>query len=207
MGRTYYYARVSSADQHLDRQIAAFKKDGANDNEIFTEKQSGASFDRPTYQLLRRVMSPGDTLVVMSLDRLGRTKSGIKNELEYYRTNHIRVKILDLPTTCITAPAGQESMVELINDIIIEVLAYMAENERKTIRERQAQGIEIAKSRGAYTGRKPIKIDEKLFENLNEKYKNNEINATQFAAQLGVSRNTFYRIVRRKQSADDTNAQ
>ena len=98
--RTYYYASVSSASQSLARQIEAFHNDGADDHDIITEKKSGKDMDRPEYQVMKQhMLRPGDTLVVMSLDRLGRNKQAIKDELGYYRKNNIRVRILDIPTS------------------------------------------------------------------------------------------------------------
>ena len=120
--RTYYYARVSSKSQNLARQIEAFKKDGANDHDIITEQQSGKNMDRPEYQAMKtHMLRPGDTLVVMSLDRLGRNKEAIKEELRYYKEHHIRVRILDLPTTNINVPQNQEWVIDVVNNILIEV--------------------------------------------------------------------------------------
>lgn len=131
--RTYYYARVSSKSQNLARQIEAFKKDGANDHDIITEQQSGKNMDRPEYQAMKtHMLRPGDTLVVMSLDRLGRNKEAIKEELRYYKEHHIRVRILDLPTTNINVPQNQEWVIDVVNNILIEVLSAMAEQERLT---------------------------------------------------------------------------
>ena len=98
--RTYYYARVSSKEQNLDRQIAAFKALGADDRDIITDKESGKDLDRKGYQALKNAMlRRGDTLVVKSLDRLSRNKSDIHNELQYFKDNGIRLKVIDLPTT------------------------------------------------------------------------------------------------------------
>ena len=100
--RTFYYARVSSKDQNLDRQITAFKSLGADDRDIITDKESGKDFERAGYQALKNgMLRQGDTLVVKSLDRLSRNKRDIKKELEWFKENDIRVKIIDLPTTMI----------------------------------------------------------------------------------------------------------
>ena len=146
--KTYYYARVSSDGQNLSRQLEAFKADGADDDRyIIKEKQTGRDFERPAYQAMKtQMLREGDTLVVTSLDRLGRNKSGIKEELEYYKKHDIRVRILDLPTSNVSVGEGQEWILDMVNNVIIEVLASIAEQERITIRKRQAEGIAIAKS-------------------------------------------------------------
>ena len=126
--RTYYYARVSSKDQNLDRQIAAFKALGAKDWEIITDKESGKDFDREGYQYLKKqLLRRGDTLVIKSLDRLSRNKIDIHKELRYFKENGIRLKVIDLPTTMMDFPEGQEWVFEMINNILIEVLGTIAE--------------------------------------------------------------------------------
>ena len=137
--RTYYYARVSSKEQNLDRQIAAFKALGAQDREIITDKESGKDLNRAGYAALKNAMlRRGDTLVVKSLDRLSRNKCDIKNELQYFKDNGIRLKVIDLPTTMMELPEGQEWVFEMVNNILIEVLGTIAEQERETIRKRRA---------------------------------------------------------------------
>lgn len=196
--RTYYYARVSSKSQNLARQIEAFKKDGANDHDIITEQQSGKNMDRPEYQAMKtHMLRPGDTLVVMSLDRLGRNKEAIKGELRYYKEHHIRVRILDLPTTNINVPQNQEWVIDVVNNILIEVLSAMAEQERLTIRKRQAEGIAIAKKAGKYKGKPPLKIDEDKLRKLFDDYKVRKITKVKMAKELGISRPTLNRVLDR----------
>jgi DNA invertase Pin-like site-specific DNA recombinase len=195
--KTFYYARVSSNSQNLARQIEAFKADGANDRDIITEKQSCKNMNHPAYQALKtQMLRPGDTLVVKSLDRLGRNKAQIKDELEYYRKNHIRVRILDLPTTNIKAAPGQEAVVDLVNNLLIEVLSYMAEQERINIRQRQAEGIAIAKAQGKYKERQPKRLDDSKFKTLYEQYRTRQISKTEMAKQLNISRTTLNRHLR-----------
>ena len=113
--RTYYYARVSSREQNLDRQIAAFATMGASERDIITDKESGKDLDRSGYTALKTAMlRRGDTLVVKSLDRLSRNKADIKNELQYFKDNGIRLKVLDLPTTLVEYPAGQEWVLDMV---------------------------------------------------------------------------------------------
>ena len=152
--RTYYYARVSSREQNLDRQLMAFQKLGASERDMITDKESGKNLDRPGYQALKNAMlRRGDTLVIKSLDRLSRNKADIKSELEYFKANGIRLKVIDLPTTMMDLPEGQEWVFEMVNNILSEVLGSIAEQERMTIRQRQAEGIAAAKARGKHLGR------------------------------------------------------
>lgn len=135
--RIYYYARVSTKEQNLDRQLTAFKALGASERDIITDKESGKNLDRAGYQALKTTMlRAGDTLVVKSLDRLSRNKGDIKAELQYFKEHGIRVKIIDLPTTMTDFPTGQEWVLEMINNILIEVLGTIAEQERATIQRR-----------------------------------------------------------------------
>lgn len=135
MKKVYAYARVSTREQNLDRQLKAFQQLGIDERDIITDKASGASLDRPGYQVLKNhYLRDGDTLIVKSLDRLSRNKTHIKQELEYYKAHHIRVKVIDIPTTMTELPEGQEWVFEMINNILIEVLASIAEQERLTIR-------------------------------------------------------------------------
>ena len=193
--RIYYYARVSSKEQNLDRQIEAFKKIGADDREIICDKESGKNLNRSGYQALKTVMlRSGDTLIVKSLDRLSRNKSDIKNELQYFKDNNIRLKVIDLPTTMMDLPKGQEWIFDMVNNILIEVLGTIAEQERRTIRKRQREGIEAARSKGKHLGRPKTSLPN----NWNDVYaawKNNEITAKAAMNQLGVSKNTFYNWV------------
>lgn len=192
--RTYYYARVSSREQNLDRQIAAFAALGASERDIVTDKESGKDLDRSGYKALKTAMlRRGDTLVIKSLDRLSRNKADIKNELEYFKESGIRLKVLDLPTTLIEYPAGQEWVLDMVNNILVEVLASIAQQERETIRQRQAEGIAAAKDKGKHLGRpKALKPD-----NWNEviaRWKSGEITAVEAMRQTGLKRSTFYKL-------------
>lgn len=192
--RTYYYARVSSREQNLDRQLAAFMAIGASERDIITDKESGKDLDRSGYKALKTAMlRRGDTLVVKSLDRLSRNKADIKDELQYFKDNGIRLKVLDLPTTLVEYPAGQEWVLDMVNNILVEVLASIAQQERETIHQRQAEGIAAAKANGKHLGRpKAQKPD-----NWNEviaRWKNAEITAVEAMRQTGLKRSTFYKL-------------
>ena len=194
--RTFYYARVSSKDQNLDRQIAAFKSLGADDRDIITDKESGKDFDRAGYQALKNgMLRQGDTLVVKSLDRLSRNKRDIKKELEWFKENDIRVKIIDLPTTMIDLPKEQDWVADMVNNILIEVLGTIAEQERATIKQRQAEGIQAAKSKGIKLGRPALQYPD----NWNEVFtawKNGEITAKEAMERTGTKRTSFYKLAK-----------
>lgn len=194
--RTYYYARVSSSGQNLDRQIAAFKELGALDAQIITDKQSGKDLERPGYQYLKQtLLRAGDTLVVKSLDRLSRSKADTKRELDYFKDHNITVKIIDIPTTMSDFPAGQEWVRDMINNILLEVLASMAEHERETIRQRQAEGIAAAKARGQRFG-KPALVVPDNWKRVYDSWKSGEITAKQAMEQTGLKRTSFYKLVK-----------
>lgn len=192
--RTFYYARVSSKDQNLDRQLEAFRKLGASDRDIVTDKESGKDLDRPGYQALKYAMlRRGDTLVVKSLDRLSRNKADIHNELRHFRENGIRVKIIDLPTTMMDLPVGQEWVFDMVNNIIIEVLGTIAEQERLTIRQRQAEGIAAAKKKGKHLGR-PVLTRPANWDKVFADWQAGKITAKVAMERTGLKRTSFYRL-------------
>lgn len=207
--RTYYYARVSSTGQNLARQLEAFRAMGATDRDIITDKASGKDTDRQGYQTLKgQLLRPGDTLIVKSLDRLSRSKADIRDELQYFRSHNIRVKVLDIPTTMLDFGDEQHSgawVLDMVNNILIEVLSSMAEQERLTIRQRQREGLDamatdskgrrISTKKGTHAGRpdtpKPANWDEVMKE-----WKAEKITARDAMQRLGLSKSTFYRMVR-----------
>lgn len=192
--RTYYYARVSSKEQNLDRQISAFMALGASERDIVTDKESGKNLDRKGYQALKNAMlRRGDILVIKSLDRLSRSKADIKNELQYFKDNGIRLKVLDLPTTLMEYPDGQEWVFDMVNNILIEVLGAIAEQERVTIHQRQAEGIAAAKAKGKHLGRpKAVKPDN--WDDVIYQWKSGAITAKKAMELTGLKRSTFYQF-------------
>ena len=166
--RTYYYARVSSKEQNLDRK---------------------------GYQALKNVMlRRGDTLVVKFLDRLSRNKYYIHNELQYFKENGIRLKVIDLPTTMMDLPEGQEWVFEMVNNILIEVLGTIAEQQRENIRKRQAEGIEAAKQNGKKLGRPALEFPAN-WDSVYASWKAGEITAKTAMEQTGTKRTSFYKLV------------
>ena len=195
MRKIYGYARVSTKEQNLDRQILALKKFGIDDRDIIRDKASGKTLDREGYKMVRNhLLREGDSLVIMSLDRLSRNKDHIRQELEYYKQQKIRVMILDMPTTLTEVPDGQEWIIDMINNILIEVLSSIAEQERMRILQRQAQGIEAAKQKGKHLGRPSIPVPQN-WDEVYSHWKRNEITAVEAMSLTGLKRSTFYKIL------------
>ncbi len=206
MGKTVGYARVSSREQNLDRQLVALRKYVPEDM-IVTDKASGKDFNRSGYQSLKvgiGKLVKGDTLYIKSLDRFSRNKDDAKKELQYFSEIGVRVKILDIPSTMAEIAAGQEWILDMINNILIEVLTSIAENERLTIHARQAEGLaampvdgetgkRISKKTGRCIGRPPIQFPEH-FELYYRRWKNKEITATAAMNALGLKPNSFYKL-------------
>lgn len=195
--RIYGYARVSTKEQNLDRQTVELKK-YVDDRYIFTDKASGKDMDRVQYQLLRKVAQKGDNIYIKSLDRLGRNKQQIKQELEYYKSEGVRVKILDIPTTMMDIQEGQEWLIDMINNLLLEVLSTMAEHERINIKTRQAEGIAVLKSKnnGKGIGRPKAEYP-KNFDKIYNQWKNKDITAVEAMELLELKKNTFYKLVKK----------
>ncbi len=196
MNKTYYYARVSTTEQNLDRQIELFRSLGAEDRDIITDKQSGKSLNRTGYNALKNaILRAGDTLVIKSLDRLSRSKTDIKNELKYFKDNNIRLKVADLPTTMIDLADEQSWVIDIINNILIEVLSSIAEQEYNTIHQRQSEGIAAAKAKGKHLGRpKLIKPDN--WDSVISEYKESRITAKEAMTRLNLKRSSFYKLLK-----------
>lgn len=192
--KTMGYARVSSTGQNLDRQIDELLKYVPMEN-IVTDKVSGKDLERPGYQALKGALGlrKGDTLIIKSLDRLSRNKADIKNELEWFKDNGIRLKILEIPTSLIEVPKGQEWIVDMINNILIEVLASMAEQERLTTLKRQKEGIEAAKKKGKYLGRPKIEYPDN-WNDIYSLWQQGKITACKAMELLGLKRSSFYKL-------------
>ena len=196
MKKIYGYARVSTKDQNLDRQLIALWEFGIDDRDIIREKASGKSLNREAYQTLRnQLLREGDTLVIVALDRLSRNKLHIKQELEYYRERNIRVMVLDMPTTLCQVNEGQEWIIEMINAILVEVLASLAEQERVKTLTRQAEGIEAAKQQGKHLGRPKMKIPEG-WDNIYMLWKSGEITAVEAMRKSNLKKSTFYKLAK-----------
>ena len=186
------YVRVSADDQNVDRQVAKMTELGIDERRIFIEKASGKDFERPVYQGMKSIgLREGDVLYIDSIDRLGRNYEEIKNEwADLTRRLKVDIVVLDMPL--LDTRNSKDLTGTLISDIVLQLLGYVAENERNKIRTRQAEGIAKAKERGVYKGRKPMEIDKALFERLYGEVKRKERTAKYAMQQLGVKRNTWY---------------
>lgn len=195
-GKIYGYARVSSKEQNLDRQLVELKKYVPEGN-ILCDKESGKSLERPAYQALKGALGlrAGDALYIMSLDRLSRNKNDIKNELQWFKEHKIRLVILDLPTSMIEVTEGQEWILEMVQNVVIEVLASIAEQERLTIRKRQREGIDAAKAKGKHLGRPKLQMSID-FPEVYEEWKSGNITAKVAMSKLKMSSTSFYRMVK-----------
>lgn len=207
--KRYGYHRTSTREQHLDRgikEITAYcEQNGLELEKIFTDQQTGKNFNRPRYQVLKEdVLRPGDELIITEVDRLGRNKQETLKELQYYRDNGIRVKILELPTTLIDLSAMDNTMarmiMETINNMLIELYATMAQAEIEKKEKRQKEGIQAKKERGEWEnyGRPRIMgLDE--FADEYKKVQSGELRPCELMRILGMSKATFYRYVRKLQ--------
>lgn len=194
--RRFGYARVSSREQNLDRQINALLEYVEPEN-ILVDKASGKDLERESYRALKGALGlrEGDVLYITSLDRLSRNKQDIKDELEYFKKNKIKVRILDLPTSLVEVPEGQEWILDMITNILIEVLSSIAEQERMTIKKRQREGIDAAKAKGKYLGRPRLQKPAN-FESFYIKWKQGEITAKKAMEETGLKRTSFYKLVK-----------
>jgi DNA invertase Pin-like site-specific DNA recombinase len=192
------YARVSTKEQNLDRQIEELKKYVEHERNIITDKASGKNFERDGYKSLKTFAREGDEIYIKSLDRLGRNKDQIKDELKEFKDRGIIVRVLDVPTTLINlCQFGdmQKAIFDMINNILIEVLGTIAEQERNTTHARQTEGIAIAKAKGKHLGRPKAEIP-KNFDLYYTQWKNGEITAVKAMDLLGLKRTTFYKLVK-----------
>ena len=190
----YGYVRVSSTDQNEDRQLVEMRKIGIGEKYIFKDKQSGKDFNRPSYKKLVRVMKKGDLLYIMSIDRLGRNYEEIQEQWRFLtREKQVDVAILDMPL--LDTRNGKDLMGTFLADIVLQVLSFVAQNERDNIRSRQAQGIAVARDKGVKFGRPAFELPEN-FERVAEKWKLKEISARKAAELCGMGLSTFYKKAR-----------
>lgn len=185
------YMRVSSTEQNLDRQLVELKK-YVSEEQIYSDKASGKDFEREGFKNLMKALRKGDTLYIKSIDRLGRNKELIKQCLEQLKKKGVRLKVIDIPTTMQDIPTGQEWVIDMINNIIIEVYTSIAERERNSIRTRQAEGIAVAKAKGKHLGR-PVQELPKAWERYYKQYKAKEIKAGEFMKLVDMPKATFYK--------------
>ena len=201
MGMVYGYARVSTREQNLDRQMVALKGRGVCAESIFTDKATGTNFERPGYAALTKALKKGDLLVIASVDRLGRDYDEIQEQWRHI-TKVIRadVEVLDMPLLNTRSVIGGLTGIFLA-DIVLQIMCYLAQMERDKIRDRQREGIEAAKARGQKFGHAPIEQPSN-FEEVLAAYRRQEIKRKEAAKRLNVSPSTFDRWVRRAKAAE-----
>ena len=207
MSKVVGYARVSTSEQNLDRQLQALSRYVEPDM-IVTDKSSGRDLNRPGYQSLKfgiGKLVEGDTLYIKSLDRLSRNKEDLKKELQYFKDKGIKVKILDMPTTMTDFPMEQAWIGDMITNIMIEVLSSIAQNERETTRQRQLEGLaamptdsatgkKISRRTGKPVGRPPVTYPKK-WESVYNDWQEKKITARQAMRLLNLKPNSFYKLV------------
>jgi len=191
--KVFGYARVSTSHQQTDRQVDALKEFGVADRDIVVDKQSGKDFNREGYLYLKNtLLRAGDVLVVKELDRLGRNKQMIMEELRYFKEAGIRVKILNIPTSLIDAD-GQEWVLDMVSNILIEVMSSIAEEERIKMLARQSEGIDEAKKRGVVFGR-PRLVKPEGFDELYLRVEAGEMKAVELMRKLGLRKTSYYKL-------------
>ncbi len=194
------YIRVSTKEQSIARQKEELLKHGVEERFLFIDKASGKSFNRDQYQVLKVALRDGDELFIHELDRLGRNKKAISEELQFFKNHNIIIRILDIPTTMIdysTFTNGiAKSMLEMVNNLLIEVLSTLAEQELAKIHKRQREGIDAAKANGVKFGRPQVPIPEN-FPTVYKDWRENRIMAVEAIQELQLTHATFYRLVKR----------
>jgi len=193
--QTYGYIRVSTREQNEDRQIHAMEKFGVERKRMIVEKQSGKDFARPQYRMLLRKLKPGDILVIKSIDRLGRNYTEI---LEQWRIltkeKGVDIGVLDMPL--LDTRRGKDLIGTFLSDIVLQVLSFVAENERMNIRQRQAEGIAAAKARGVRFGRPEKPLPDNFYE-VHTAWREKKVTLDEAARECGMPRGTFYAKARK----------
>ena len=190
MERVYGYVRVSTKDQHEDRQLLAMKEFGVAEKAVYMDKLSGKDFERPQYQRLIKKLRPGDVMVVKSIDRLGRNYSEIQEEWSNItKEKRADIVVLDMPLLD-TRQKDRDLTGTFVADLVLQILCYVAQIERENIRQRQAEGIAAAKAKGVRFGRKELPIPDNFYP-LQREYQSGKETARSAAQKLGVAHSTF----------------
>lgn len=191
---TYGYARVSTQDQNEDRQLIALREKLVPPKRIYIDKQSGKDFDRPQYRKLVRRMKPGDLLYILSIDRLGRNYEEILRQWRAL-TKEIGVDICVIDMPLLDTRNGKDLMGTFIADLVLQILSFVAQNERESIRKRQAEGIAAARARGVHLGRPAIAPPDD-FGKIVRAWERGEIPFAEALHRSGLAEATFYRRLR-----------
>ena len=197
----YGYIRVSSCDQNEDRQLIAMRNARVPSRNIFVDRQSGCDFDRPMYKKMVKKLKREDLVYIKSIDRLGRNYEEVMEQWQYLtRVKRVDIVVIEMPL--LDTRRGKDLMGTFLSDIVLQVLSFVAENERTNIRSRQREGIEAAKEKGVKFGRPRAEAPDS-FREIYEKWKRREITVSEAADICGVSRSTFYRFVREHEQKSD----
>jgi len=192
--KTFGYVRVSSKEQNIERQTKAFKDFNIDDRDIFVDMQSGKDFKRKKYELLKNILRGNDLLVIKSIDRLGRNYEMIINEWKDI-TKNIKADIVVIDMPLLDTRSNKDLLGNFISDIVLQILSYVAEQERTFIKQRQKEGITNAKNKGVEFGRPKIEKPHN-FNSVVMKWNNNEITAKKAMEILGLKTNTFYNLAK-----------
>lgn len=196
MGKKIGYVRVSSKEQNLDRQIKQMKELGIEDKDIYEDKQSGKDFERIGYQYMKRQLRENDILYIVSLDRLGRNYEQIKEEWKDI-TKNIKADIVVLDMPLLDTTKYKDTLTDnFISDLVVQILSYVADTERQKIKQRQKEGIEVAKAKGKHLGRPITNEITEEFKTEFKKWDNGEQTAVQSYKNLGMTKTTFYRLAK-----------
>lgn len=188
----YGYVRVSTKEQNIDRQLVEMYAQGLNDKTIFIDKQSGKNFERDEYQKLKKKLVSGDLLIIKSIDRLGRNYDMIIDEWkDIVNRLNVDIQVLDMPLLD-TRTEGKNLVGKFISDIVLQILSFVAENERENIKKRQAEGIRIAKEKGKHLGRPKLMLPNN-FKAIAIQYKEKEITLAKALSSLNMNRSSFYK--------------
>ncbi len=191
----YGYVRVSTRDQNIDRQMDEMYNCGLPDSRIFIDKQSGKDFERTNYQKMKAQLKDGDLLIIKSIDRLGRNYDMIIEEWkEIVNKLNVDIQVLDMPLLN-TQTEGKNLVGKFISDIVLQILSFVAENERDNIRKRQAEGIRLAKLQGKHLGRPKYNLPANFYD-VSRMYLNKIITLTESLHLLNMNKATFYKYVK-----------
>ena len=197
--RVFGYIRVSSRDQNEDRQLIALREAGIPSGNIFLDKQSGKDFDRPQYKKLLRKIKKDDLLYIKSIDRLGRNYEEILQQWRVLtKEKGADIVVLDMPL--LDTRRGKDLMGTFLSDIVLQLLSFVAENERNNIRQRQAEGIAAAKARGVKFGRPPLPLPENFYEAHNA-WRSKKLSLAEAARACNMATSTFYGKARKFEKA------
>ena len=193
--KVFGYGRVSSKDQNIERQLLAFKEYKIDERDIYIDKQSGKNFDRSNYNVLKNVLRENDLLVIKSIDRLGRNYNMIIEEWKDI-TKNIKADIVVIDMPLLDTRNNKDLLGTFISDLVLQILSYVAEQERSFIKQRQKEGIENAKNKGIKFGRPRIEKPSN-FDMVVNKWKNKELKSKEAMEILGLKPNSFYNLLKR----------